>query len=62
VLLIAGQPSALSVVTLHENQRLKVQSACSDVSSEDYSKYFDVPLTVQLSITLDNDQLDAHIF
>jgi hypothetical protein len=37
--LLAGQPSALSVVTLHENQRLKVQSACSDVSSEDYSKY-----------------------
>jgi hypothetical protein len=36
--LLAGQPSALSVVALHENQRLKVQSACSDVSSEDYSK------------------------
>ena len=39
VFLLGGQPSALSVVTLHENQRLKVQSACSDVSSEDYSKY-----------------------
>jgi len=39
VFLLAGQPSALSVFTLHENQRLKVQSACSNVSSEDYSKY-----------------------
>jgi hypothetical protein len=39
VFLLAGQSSVLSVVTLHENQRLKVQSARSDVSSEDYSKY-----------------------
>jgi hypothetical protein len=39
VFLLAGLPLALSVVTLVENQRLKVQSACSDVSSEDYSKY-----------------------
>lgn len=39
VFLLAGEPLALSVVTLHENQRLKVQSACSDVSSEDENKY-----------------------
>jgi hypothetical protein len=35
VFLLAGEPLALSVVKLHENQRLKVQSACSDVSLED---------------------------
>jgi len=26
------------------------------------AKIFDVSLTVHLSITLDNDQIDAHIF
>lgn len=35
VFLLAGEPSTLSVVTLYENQRLKVRSACSDVSSEE---------------------------